>query len=77
MRLTDWIAVLGTMAWAPYLIDMIKTWLTKSKIRVLTNRAPEIGFTTHGPIFNIRIAFAVENKDIVVSDLKFRLKNES
>lgn len=77
MRFIDWIAVLGALAWTPHLIGMIKAWLMKSKIRVLTNRAPEIGFTTHGPIFNIRIAFAVENKDIVVSDLKIRLRHES
>ncbi|AZT83666.1 hypothetical protein EHN06_09005 [Marinobacter sp. NP-4(2019)] len=77
MKFIDWIAVLGALAWTPHLIGMIKTWLTKSRIRVLTNRAPEIGFTTHGSILNIRIAFAVENKDIVVSDLKIRLKHES
>lgn len=77
MKFIDWIAVLGALAWTPHLIAMLKAWFTRSKIRVLTNRSPEIGFTTHGPIFNIRMAFAVENKDIVVSDLKIRLKHES
>lgn len=77
MKLIDWIAVFGALAWTPHLIAMCKQWITKSKIRVITHRNAEIGFTTHGPIFNIRLAFAVEHRDIVVSDLKIRLKHES
>jgi len=37
----------------------------------------EIGFTTYGSIFNLRLAFAVKNKDTVVSDIKIKLKHES
>lgn len=77
MKLIDWVAVLGALAWTPHLLAMFKQWLTKSKIRVITHRNAEIGFTTHGPIFNIRLAFAVVHKDIVVSDLKIRLRHES
>ena len=77
MKLIDWIAVLGALAWTPHLIGMFKQWIIKSKIRVITHRNAEIGFTTFGPIFNIRLAFAVEHRDIVVSDLKIRLKHES
>lgn len=45
--------------------------------RIITQKSVEIGFTTFGPIFNIRLAFAVEHKDIVVSDIRIRLKHES
>lgn len=77
VKFIDWIAVLGALAWTPHLIGQIKQLITKSKIRVITHKNAEIGFTTNGPIFNIRIAFAVEHKPIVVSDLKIRLKHES
>ncbi len=77
MKLIDWIAILGALAWAPYLIGVIKQWFSIAKIRVITQRRAEIGFSTLGPIFNIRLAFSVENRDIVVSDMKVRLRHES
>ena len=77
MKFIDWIAIVGALAWSPHLLSMLKQWLTKSKIRVITNRNAEIGFTTFGPIFNLRLAFVVENRDIVISDIKIRLKHES
>ena len=77
MKFIDWIAILGALAWSPHILSLLRQWLTKSKIRVITNRTAEIGFTTFGPIFNLRLAFAVENRDIVISDLIIRLKHES
>ena len=77
MKAIDWIAILGALAWAPHLIALIRDWITKSKVRVITQREVEIGFTTYGPIFNLRLAFSVENKDLVISDLRVRLTHES
>jgi len=77
MEPIDWIAILGALAWTPHLFGIIKAWLTKSKIRVITEKNASIGFTTGGPIFNIGIAFSVEHRDIVISDLKIRLDHES
>ncbi len=77
MKIIEWVAVLGALAWTPHLIGVIKHWITKSKVRVITQKSVEIGFTTYGSIFNLRLALAVENKDIVISDLKIRLKHES
>lgn len=77
MKLIDWIAILGALAWTPHLIGAIKQWFSIAKIRVITQRTAEIGFSTLGPIFNIRLALAVESRDIVVSDMKIRLIHES
>ena len=77
MTFIDWLAVLGALAWAPHLIGLVRDWLVKSKVRIITQRQVEIGFTTYGPIFNLRMAFSVENKDIVISELKIRLTHES
>lgn len=77
MKLIDWIAIIGALAWTPHLIILLRTWLITAQIRVITHRVAEIGFTTNGPIFNLRLAFAVSRKDIVVSDLKIRVRHES
>lgn len=77
MKPIDWLAILGALAWTPHLLSLARDWLTKSKVRVITQREAELGFTTYGPIFNIRLAFSVENKDIVISDLRVRLTHES
>lgn len=77
MKLIDWVAVLGALAWAPHLIALVKAWLQKSEIRVILQKTAELGFTTYGSIFNVRMAFAVENKDIVISEIKIRMKHES
>ena len=77
MEIIDIVAILGALAWTPHLISIIKKWLTTSKIRVITQKHIEIGFTTFGPIVNIRLAFAVENKDSVVTDLKMKIIHES
>jgi hypothetical protein len=77
MKLIDWVAILGALAWSPHLVQAIRHWLTKSKVRVITQRQLELGFTTYGSILNLRLAFSVENKDLVISDLKIRLTHES
>lgn len=77
MKPIDWIAILGALAWTPHLVGMVRDWITKSKIRIITQRRVELGFTTYGPILNLRLAFSVENKNIVISDLKIRLTHES
>lgn len=77
MKIIDWIAILGALAWTPHLISMVRNWLTKSKVRVITQKHIEIGFTTYGPIVNMRLAFAVENRDIVITDFKVWVTHES
>jgi len=77
VKIIDWLAILGALAWTPHLIGILNSWLTKSKIRIITQKNVEIGFTTFGQIFNLRLAFAVENKDIVITDLKVKLRHES
>ncbi|MGS0680220.1 hypothetical protein ACVBIL_03555 [Shewanella sp. 125m-7] len=77
MKIIDWIAILGALAWSPHLISLIKKLLTKPQVRIIASKRGEIGFSTLGPIFNLRLAFAVKYDDIVISDLKIRLIHES
>lgn len=73
----EWIALIGAFAWLPHLFTFVKDALSKPEIRIITEKTIELGFTTLGPILNLRIAFAVKNKDIVISGIKFRLRHES
>ncbi|RLT96733.1 hypothetical protein [Ketobacter sp.] len=77
MKFIDWIAILGALAWTPHLISVIRSYLTKSEVRIITQKTAEIGFTSLGPILNMRVAFSVKNHDIVVSNFRIRLKHES
>lgn len=76
MEIIEGIAILGAMAWAPPILSMIKSRLTKPEIRIISNQSAEIGFTLLGPIFNVYLAFSVKNHDIVVSGFKVRITHE-
>lgn len=73
----EWIALIGAFAWLPHLFSYIKDALSRPELRIITEKTVELGYTTLGPILNLRVAFAVKNKDIVISGIKFRLRHES
>lgn len=77
MKVLDWVAILGALAWLPHFIKYAQEYFSKPKLRLITGVAPEVGFTTFGPILNLRMAFVVERKDLVISSVKIRLKHES
>lgn len=77
MKLLDWLAILGALAWTPHLVLLIRHWITTPEVRIITSRVVELGFTTFGSIFNLHLAFSVNHKDVVVSSLKIRLKHDS
>lgn len=77
MKIIDWVAILGALAWSPHLFSLIKSYLTKPEVRIITQKIAEIGFTTYGPIFNMRIAFSVKNHDVVISNFRIKVTHES
>lgn len=77
MKPFEWIALVGAFAWLPYVFKFLKDIFTQTEIRIITEKTVELGFTTFGAILNLRVAFAVRNKDIVISAIKIRLKHES
>jgi hypothetical protein len=74
---TDLAAVVGALAWIPPIFVGIRAWITRPEIRIITQPAPEIGFTTFGPILNIRIALTVRHKDIVITGVRLQVRHES
>lgn len=77
MKIIDWVAILGALAWTPHLISLIKFYFTKPEVRIITQKIAEIGFNTYGPIFNMRIAFSVKNHDVVISNFRIKVTHES
>ena len=77
MTLFEGAAILGALAWLPHLIKLIKDHFNIPEIRVIAQRTAEIGYSSFGPILNLRIAFSVRHRDVVISSIKIRLKHES
>ena len=49
-------AYIGAAAWLPQIAAWIYRSVIKPKLRVIPNQFAEVGFTTYGPIFNVRMA---------------------
>lgn len=73
----DIAAIVGALAWIPPIFMSLRAWLTRAKIRVFTQPAPEIGYTTLGPIMNFRIALTVTHKDVVITGIRLQVVHES
>ena len=69
-------AYIGAAAWLP----QIATWLYHKfilpSIRIVPNQYAQVGFTSLGSIFNVQMAFSVENKDIIVDGIDIRIRHE-
>lgn len=77
MTFIDLAAFVGALAWAPPIFSSIRTWLTRPAVRIITQPNPEIGYTTLGPILNLRLALTVKHQDIVITGVRIHLKHES
>ncbi len=69
-------SIIGAAAWLPPVFSWVKDWRNRSKINVITQSSAEVGFTTYGPIFNLRIAFSAKNKEIVITKIQFKVSHE-
>jgi hypothetical protein len=69
MKAEELAAYIGAAAWMPQILTWIYRAITKPKLRIVPDAQAEVGFTTYGPIFNIRMAFFVENRDLIIDGL--------
>lgn len=67
------LGAIGAAAWLPYLIKMF----SKSKLIVIPPSTCVIGYTELGPIFNLNVAIAAENKDVLINNIEFNIQHES
>lgn len=69
-------AYIGAAAWLPQIITWIYRATLKPKLRVVPDQVAEVGFTNFGPIFNVRMAFFVENRDLIIDDIDLVVRHE-
>jgi hypothetical protein len=72
----DWAAVIGAAAWVPQVGGWLARKFTRPVLTVTLNRAPEIGYTSFGPVFNLTCAISAEKKDAIVQRMTLRLDHE-
>lgn len=69
-------AYIGAAAWLPQIAAWIYRAIVKPKLRVIPSQLAEVGFTSYGPIFNVRMAFLVENRDLIIDGLGLTVRHE-
>jgi len=77
MNEMDWVAIVGAAAWAPQIISWIYKFFTKPTLSIYLHSEPEVGYTSLGPIFNIRCALLSKHKDAVLNKFSVILRHES
>jgi hypothetical protein len=70
------LAILGALAWLPQLFNWIRNLLAKPNLTIISDKELEIGFTSSGPILNVRLAFLAENKKALIKNIEVELMHE-
>lgn len=69
-------AYIGAAAWLPQIAAWFYRSFVRPSVRLVPDQYAEAGFTSLGPIFNLRMAFSVENKDIVIDGMQLVLRHQ-
>jgi hypothetical protein len=67
---SDIAAYVGAAAWLPQIASWIYSRFTTPQVLVVPEKQAELGYTSVGPIFNIRLALSAERKDVVLDSLE-------
>jgi hypothetical protein len=66
-------AYIGAAAWLPIIISWVYKLIVTPHVTIIPDELPEIGFTTFGPIVNIRIAITTTRKPAVLDSIDLTL----
>ncbi len=69
-------AYIGAAAWLPQIATWLYRKFVRPSVRLVPNQYAEAGFTSYGPIFNLRMAFFVDNKDIIIDGMELVLRHQ-
>ena len=76
MTSAEFAAYVGAAAWLP----QITTWLYKGlilpKLTIVPERHAEIGFTSYGAIFNLRMALSADRKDLIIAGFELDVTHQ-
>ena len=76
MKPEELAAYIGAAAWLPQIATWLYRKLILPTIRIVPNQYAEVGFTSFGSIFNVRMAISVENKDVIVDGIEMIVRHE-
>jgi hypothetical protein len=65
----DVAAYIGAAAWIPQIFRWGYKAYAKPIVTIIPNKQIELGYTTFGPILNIRLGLAVERKDVILNEI--------
>lgn len=68
-------AYIGAAAWLPQLATWAYCYFVTPAITIVPDRYAEVGFTSYGPIFNLRMAFSADRKDVIVDGFQLTLRH--
>lgn len=77
MSVTDWIAIIGALAWAPQIVTWIRDYLAKPRLTLFPAPAAEIGFSTFGTVLNLTCAISAAVDDAVIERMEADLTHEN
>ncbi len=75
MTAAELAAYIGAAAWLPQIAAWIYRRFVTPKITIVPDRYAEVGFTSYGPIFNVRMAFASDRKDAIIDGFELAVRH--
>jgi hypothetical protein len=75
MTPTEIIAYIGATAWLPQIVTWIYRIVVQPIVTIVPDKYAEVGFTSYGPIFNMRMAFSAENKALIIDGFELVLRH--
>jgi len=68
-------AYIGAAAWLPQIVTWVYRTITKPTVTVVPDKNAEVGFTSYGPIFNLRMMLSTENKGLIIDGFELILRH--
>lgn len=76
MNATEIAAYLGASAWVPQILGWLYKLFTRPLITITPDKSVQIGYTTFGPIFNLRLSINADRKDALIDFMAIELRHE-
>jgi hypothetical protein len=73
---TEIAAYIGAAAWAPQILTWVYRGMIKPVAEIIPEKNVQLGFTTFGPIFNIRLSLSAAKKDAIIDGIEVELRHE-
>ncbi len=69
-------AYVGAAAWVPPIVYLIYRATIKPRVTIVPEKQVEIGYTSFGPIFNLRLAVSAARKDTIIDHVGVSIRHE-